>query len=173
MTGDKKSNDKTIKDKLKTLKSPILMLSLIIINNPILKIANYIDNYLPIIIFLLECILILILCLYSFNKFKKVDIYTKKAKEEKDKLNGLENYLKDYSLINNKEILDIYLWERYLAYATIFNINHNVLETLKINLKENQTKENEKAREIKFDFYENKYFYINDKNQKIYIQEKE
>jgi len=170
---DKTINVKTIKDKFKMLKNPIIMLALIIINNPVIKIANNIDYYLPIIILLLECILILILCLYSFNKFKKVNIYTKKANEEKDKLNGLENYLKDYSLINNKGILDIYLWERYLAYATIFNINHNVVETLKINLEENTTKENKKPREIKFDFYENKYFYIDDNNQKIYVEEKE
>lgn len=156
-------------------KNPILIvaLSIININNPILKIAFNIDVYLPIIIILLEYIVILILYIYSFNKFKKVDIYTKKAKEEKEKLDGLANYLKDYSLINKKDFLDIYLWERYLAYATIFNINHNILENLKISLEEKSTKENEKAKEIKFDFYENKYFYIDENDKKIYVEGKQ
>ena len=77
--------------------------------------------------------------------------------------------LEDYSFINKREILEIYLWEKYLAYATIFNINHNIIEILQVNLEE-KTKD---KKEIQFDFYENKYFYIHDKNQKIYISPKE
>lgn len=65
--------------------------------------------------------------------------------------------------------MEIYLWEKYLAYATIFNINHNIIEILQINLEENTNNK----KDIQFDFYENKYFYIDDKNQKIYIKERE
>ena len=43
------------------------------------------------------------------------------------------------------------------------------IEILQVNLEE---KTNDK-KDIQFDFYENKYFYIDDKNQKIYIKEKE
>lgn len=96
-------------------------------------------------------------------------MYTKKAEEEKERLIGLKKYLEDYSLINKREILEIYLWEKYLAYATIFNINHNIIEILQVNLEE---KVNAK-KEIQFDFYENKYFYIDDRKQKIYIDPKE
>ena len=103
------------------------------------------------------------------KKFKNIDIYTPKAKEEKERLKGLKKYLQDYSLIDKREILEIYLWEKYLAYATIFNINHNIIEILQVNLEE-KTKD---KKEIQFDFYENKYFYIDDKNQKIYISPKE
>lgn len=117
----------------------------------------------------------IVLCLftgigvYLYKKFKNTDIYTQKAKEEKERLNALKKYLEDYSLINKREILEIYLWEKYLAYATIFNINHNIIEILQVNLEEKISDK----KEIQFDFYENKYFYIDDKNQKIYIKEKE
>ncbi len=118
---------------------------------------------------------LLVLCLFTIigiyldKKFKNIDIYTPKAKEEKERLKGLKKYLQDYSLIDKREILEIYLWEKYLAYATIFNINHNIIEILQVNLEE-KTKD---KKEIQFDFYENKYFYIDDKNQKIYISPKE
>ena len=118
---------------------------------------------------------LLVLCLFTIigiylhKKFKNIDIYTPKAKEEKERLKGLKKYLQDYSLIDKREILEIYLWEKYLAYATIFNINHNIIEILQVNLEE-KTKD---KKEIQFDFYENKYFYIDDKNQKIYINPKE
>lgn len=104
-----------------------------------------------------------------YKKFKNVDIYTQKSKEEKERLQGLKKYLQDYSLIHKREILEIYLWEKYLAYATIFNINHNIIEILQVNLEE-KTKD---KKEIQFDFYENKYFYIDDRKQKIYIDQKE
>ncbi len=104
-----------------------------------------------------------------YKKFKNIDIYTSKAKEEKERLKGLKNYLQDYSLIDKRKILEIYLWEKYLAYATIFNINHNIIEILQVNLEE-KVKD---KKEIQFDFYENKYFYIDDRNQKVYISEKE
>lgn len=117
----------------------------------------------------------LVLCLftgigvYLYKKFKNTDIYTQKAKEEKERLNALKKYLEDYSLIHKREILEIYLWEKYLAYATIFNMNHNIIEILQVNLEEKISDK----KEIRFDFYENKYFYIDAQNQKVYISEKE
>lgn len=107
--------------------------------------------------------------IYLYKKFISIDIYTQKAKEEKKKLNELKKYLENYSLINKREILEIYLWEQYLVYATIFNINRNINEILEVNLEE----ETNDKKEIQFDFYENKYFKIDSKNQKIYLSEKE
>lgn len=139
-----------------------------IINNTLVQLTSKIDIYLPGIILILENILIIVSGIYSYKKFKDVNIYTSKAEEEKERLNSLKRYLKEYSLMDNKGILEIYLWEEYLAYATIFNINHNIIEILQVNLEENIGKKN-KPKNIRFDFYENKYFYIDDKNQKKYI----
>lgn len=84
-------------------------------------------------------------------------------------MNELKKYLENYSLINKREILEIYLWEQYLVYATIFNINRNINGILEVNL---DGEVNDK-KDIQFDFYENKYFKIDSKNQKIYLSEKE
>lgn len=55
-----------------------------------------------------------------------------KGAEEKEKWNGLYNYMKDFSLLKEKEIPDIILWEKFLVFATAFGIAEKVIEQLKI-----------------------------------------
>jgi len=53
-------------------------------------------------------------------------IRSKEAKEINRKLSGLENYLKDFSMIKSREIEEIKLWKEYLIYSVIFGMNDDI-----------------------------------------------
>lgn len=55
---------------------------------------------------------------------------TKKGEEVNTKLEGLKNYIKEYSKLKEKNANDILLWEEYLIYSVIFNINDNVIKEM-------------------------------------------
>ena len=44
---------------------------------------------------------------------------------------GMENFLKDFTLIKEKEIRDIKIWEEYLVIATLLNMPNKVIEALR------------------------------------------
>lgn len=149
----------------------IFIIILTIVGFVNISFLKYLSKYAKAIIFLIELTITAITYMNSYKKFKQIDIYTEKAKKEKEKLKATKKYLEEYSLIENKKLLEIYLWEKYLAYATIFNINHDIIKTLKMNLTNDSI--NKKPKKIQLDFYENKYFYIDENNKKIYIEGKE
>lgn len=85
-----------------------------------------------IIILLLPIIMLL---LYK-NKLKyklrnKISVITQLGFDEKQQWEGLKNYLEDYSLLNEKGITDLVMWEKYLVYATAFGISEKVLKQMK------------------------------------------
>jgi len=86
-------------------------------------------------------------------KNTKIDIYTNKAKLNKQKLKGLKNFLKDNSLIENRKAIEIYIWEDYLIFSVLLGINHNIPDEIKINLSNIKEK-----RGKYYDYYENKYY---------------
>ncbi|MDD2627674.1 MAG: DUF2207 domain-containing protein [Clostridia bacterium] len=57
---------------------------------------------------------------------------TQKGVNEKEEWRALEKYLKDFSLLNEKEVPDLILWEKYLVFATMFGIADKVLKQIKI-----------------------------------------
>ena len=59
---------------------------------------------------------------------------TPNGNEMYNKWNALKNFLLDFSKMNEKQIPEIYLWERYLVYATVFDIADKVQEYMKIRL---------------------------------------
>ena len=63
---------------------------------------------------------------------KKVNIYTQKGVDEKEKWKGLKKYMEDFSMLDEKEVPDIVLWEHFLVYATAFGIAEKVLKQLKV-----------------------------------------
>ena len=91
----------------------------------ILNFNKYIEIY-----FLLGILLILntILILKT-----NTNIFTKKGKKEYEKAYGLKEYIKDYSLIKDRDIDSAIVWDEYLAYAVAFSIPNKV--TNKINEK--------------------------------------
>ena len=71
------------------------------------------------------------MCVYAIKFEKNPYIRTKSAEELNIKLEGLKNYLKEYSLLKDKESKDIVLWEDYLIYSVIFNQNNSILSEYK------------------------------------------
>lgn len=56
---------------------------------------------------------------------------SKLAEELNKKLEGLKNYINEYSLLKDKTSEDITLWEDYLIYSVIFNQNNDIIEEYK------------------------------------------
>lgn len=69
-----------------------------------------------------------ILC---FKIKKRINVLTQKGIDSKEKWKGLKKYMEDFSLLNEKEVPAIEVWEKYLVYATAFGIADKVLEQLK------------------------------------------
>ena len=75
-------------------------------------------------------------------------VRTKLGVEINKNIEGLKNYIKDFSNLENKKVKEIELWDEYLIYSVMFNENKNVISELedkiKINNKINVSVEVEK-----------------------------
>ena len=60
----------------------------------------------------------------------RLNVLTEKGKEEKKKLLELKKYIKDYSLIEKRDLESVILWDDYLAYATAFGIPNKVIDNI-------------------------------------------
>ncbi len=81
-------------------------------------------------------ILPLVICvLYSLHlKGKlenKIAVITQKGYDEKIQWEALKRFLEDYSLLNEKEVPQLAVWEKYLVYATAFGIANKVIDQMK------------------------------------------
>ncbi len=63
---------------------------------------------------------------------KRIPVLTEQGEIEKQQWAGLKNYMEDFSLLKDKEIPDLVLWEKYLVYATVFGISDKVVKQLKV-----------------------------------------
>ena len=70
-------------------------------------------------------------CVYAMKSEENLYIRSKTAKELNQKLEGLKNYIDEYSLLKDKTSEDIALWEDYLIYSVIFNQNNDIIEEYK------------------------------------------
>lgn len=77
-------------------------------------------------------IALLICAVLCFCNAGKVCILSEKGKEEELQWKGLKNYMSEFSLLKDKQVPDLILWEKYLVYATAFGISKKVLEQLKV-----------------------------------------
>jgi uncharacterized membrane protein len=55
------------------------------------------------------------------------------GEDEYAKWRGLYNFLNSNTLINERTVIELPLWEKYLIYATAFGISEKVINALKIN----------------------------------------
>lgn len=62
----------------------------------------------------------------SFNGF------TQKGINEQEQWKAFKKYMEDFSYLNEKEVPELVLWEKYLVYATAFGIANKVLKQLKV-----------------------------------------
>lgn len=57
---------------------------------------------------------------------------TQKGIDEKSQWEGLKKYMQDFSMLNEREVPELILWEKFLVYATVFGIAEQVLKQLKV-----------------------------------------
>lgn len=85
-----------------------------------------------IIIFVIIIVVILpiytiFLIAYTINLIKYSYVRTEKGKEINKKLEGLKNFLKDFSILDEREQKEISIWKEYLVYSVLFNQNKNII----------------------------------------------
>lgn len=68
---------------------------------------------------------------FLFIKYKSKEI-TAKGQTLLDNIVGFKNYLLDFSLLSEREVSDVKLWEKYLIWAAMLDITEEVYEQLKI-----------------------------------------
>lgn len=79
-------------------------------------------------------VIIPILCIYGFARlvFESKDPYirTEEGSILNVKLEGLKKYLKDYSKIDEKDKEQLSIWEDFLIYSVIFEINTKIVDEM-------------------------------------------
>ncbi len=74
-----------------------------------------------------------IICIVYCSKISgRYNTLTQKGVDEKEAWVGLKNYMKDFSMMKEKEVPELVLWEKYLVFATAFGIADTVLAQLKV-----------------------------------------
>ena len=63
--------------------------------------------------------------------FFKYDKLTMRGREEAIKQKGFIKFLKDFTLINEREAVEVALWDEYLVLAALFGLGEKVLEKFK------------------------------------------
>lgn len=77
-----------------------------------------------------------VVCLWKYiyltTKASNAVLFTQYGANEQAKWYGLYNFLNSDTLMNEKEVHDLVLWEKYLIYATAFGISEKVIKAIKI-----------------------------------------
>ena len=89
---------------------------------------NSIINIIKITIIVLAIVNIIL----TKQELKRIAVYTQEGVDESAKWKGLKKYMKEISLLKEKEVPDIVIWEKFLVYATVFGISDKVLKQLKV-----------------------------------------
>lgn len=76
--------------------------------------------------------------IYVKKQAHKYVLLTQCGEAEYRKWRGLYNFLNSDTLIKDKEFIELPLWEKYLVYATAFDIAEKVIEAIKIRCPEQQ-----------------------------------
>ena len=80
-------------------------------------------------IFFIFTLLVICLNIYIVYRSQSI-ILTKEGKEEQRKLLELKKYINDYSLIKNRDLESVIVWDKYLAYATAFGIPNQIINNI-------------------------------------------
>lgn len=99
--------------------------------NIVMLILLFFFSPIAIFIFSLYVLLIANIASYSSN-INKITLLSQKGDLELHQWKGLKKYMEDYSLLKDKQVPDIVLWEKFLVYATTFGISKQVIKQLKV-----------------------------------------
>ena len=58
--------------------------------------------------------------------------FTQKGENEREQWKAFKKYMQDFSLLNEREVPELVLWEKFLVYATAFGIADKVIKQLKV-----------------------------------------
>ena len=61
----------------------------------------------------------------------KIAVLTQTGTEEREEWKALAKYIEEFSMIDEKEVPSLILWEKYLVYATAFGIADKAIEQMK------------------------------------------
>ena len=101
----------------------LVILTIFIIISTSINVAKYHT------IFFIFTLLAICLNIYIVYRSQGI-ILTKEGKEEQLKLLELKNYINDYSLIKNRDLESVIIWDKYLAYATAFGIPSKITSSI-------------------------------------------
>ena len=97
------------------------------------SIVIFVIPALPLLPFLLPIFAEWLICILILKKTsKKIHVLTEKGEIERLEWKGLRNYMKDFSLLKERDVPELALWEEYLVYATAFGIAEEVIKQLKV-----------------------------------------
>lgn len=69
---------------------------------------------------------------YLYQASKKYILLTQFGEDEYAKWRGLYNFLNSETLMSERTVIEVVLWEQYLVYATAFGISEKVIKALNI-----------------------------------------
>ena len=109
-----------------------LVLIEIFIGISLTAMLSYSVNELILMVGIISVIALTILRTIALMKYnKKITVYTQSGVDEKQMWIGLKKYMEDFSMLNEREIPEIAIWEHFLVYATAFGIADKVIKQLK------------------------------------------
>ena len=76
---------------------------------------------------------LIISSIYLKYKAKKYILLTQLGEDEYMKWLGLYKFLNDGTLMKEKSVIELPLWEKYLVYATAFGISEKVIKAIEVN----------------------------------------
>ena len=118
-----------------------IIVTIVLFNN--IENINIMNNILLVfVIFFIFFILFLVLTYYPLTKIISLIILTNKLKQNNGirtsigeevnlKLEGLKNFLKDFSILDEKTKEELIIWQDYLIYSVIFNQNTKIVDKYK------------------------------------------
>lgn len=89
-------------------------------------------NTLTKVIMLITSILGVVSIAKKIGILRKINVFTQKGINEIEEWKGLKKYMEDFSLLNEREVPDIVIWEKFLVYATALGIAEKVIKQLKM-----------------------------------------
>ena len=87
-------------------------------------------NLIPVAIALIITLLINTVILGMMSA--RANVLSQKGVDEKERWKAFKKYMEEFSLLKEKEIPALVLWEKYLVFATAFGISEKVLKQLKV-----------------------------------------
>lgn len=124
----KKEKEKFQNQKIFNYITLIMLLSL---GLPLITFSNYANSKI-VLMCICTAIALIVNAILSSIITKRINVLTQEGVDEKNKWDAFEKFMEDFSMLDQKEIPDVVLWEKYLVFATAFGISEKVLKQLKV-----------------------------------------